>query len=55
MRKAQVYMFGRLAGVLTEDVEGYSFQYDEGYLADNPVRLSVNLANGTPHMDSHTC
>ena len=43
MRKAQVYMFDRLAGVLTEDVEGYSFQYDEGYLADNPVRLSVNL------------
>ena len=43
MRKAQIYFYGRLAGCLIEDVDGYTFQYDEGYLSDNPVRLSVTF------------
>ena len=43
MRKAQIYFYGRLAGYLIEDVDGYTFQYDEGYLSDNPVCLSVNF------------
>ncbi len=43
MRKAQIYFYGRVAGYLIEDVDGYTFQYDEGYLSDNPVCLSVNF------------
>ena len=43
MRRAEVFLFGRLAGLLTEDEQGYSFQYDEQYLQDNPVPVSVNL------------
>lgn len=30
MRKAQIYFYERLAGCLIEDVDGYTFQYDEG-------------------------
>lgn len=43
MRQAEIYLYGRLAGLLTEDENGYTFQYDAGYLADDPVRLSVNF------------
>ena len=43
MRQAEIYLYGRLAGLLTEDENGYTFQYDAAYLADNPVRLSVNF------------
>ena len=43
MRRAKVYLYDRLAGHLTEDEEGYTFQYDAGYLANDPVRLSVNF------------
>ena len=43
MRRADVYLYDRLAGRLTEDETGYTFQYDVEYLSENPVRLSVNL------------
>ena len=43
MRQAEIYLYGRLAGLLTEDENGYTFQYDAEYLADDPVRLSVNF------------
>ena len=43
MRKAEIYLYDRMAGILIEDENGYTFQYDEQYLADNPVRLSVTL------------
>ena len=43
MRQAEIYLYGRLAGCLTENEYGYTFQYDAAYLADNPVRLSVNF------------
>ena len=43
MRQAEIYLYGRLAGLLTEDENGYTFQYDARYLADDPVRLSVNF------------
>lgn len=43
MRKAEIYLFNRLAGHLTEDEHGYTFLYDSAYLAANPVRLSVTL------------
>ena len=43
MRKAEIYLYHRLAGLLVEDENGYTFQYDEQYLADNPERLSVTF------------
>lgn len=43
MRQAEIYLYGRLAGLLTEDENGYTFQYDARYLADDPVRISVNF------------
>lgn len=32
MKTAKVYMHDKLAGILTEDEEGYHFQYDQSYL-----------------------
>ena len=51
MRRAEVYLYDRLAGHLTEDEDGYTFQYDADYLANDPVMLSVNfpLHNGKFH------
>lgn len=43
MRLAEVYLYDCLAGRLQEDENGYTFQYDERYLASSPVRLSVNF------------
>lgn len=43
MRQAEIYLYGRLAGHLTENEYGYTFRYDAAYLADSPVRLSVNF------------
>lgn len=43
MRKAEIYLFNRLAGHLTEDEQGYTFLYDSTYLSANPVPLSVTL------------
>ncbi len=43
MRLAKVYLYDRLAGLLQEDENGYTFQYDESYLAASPIRLSVNF------------
>ena len=43
MRKAEIYLYDRLAGLLIEDENGYTFQYNEDYLADNPKRLSVTF------------
>lgn len=43
MRKAEIYLYNRFAGILIEDENGYSFEYDKEYLANKPERLSVNL------------
>jgi len=46
MRKAKVYMHNELAGLLSEDEEGYSFRYDENYLTGSmakPVSLTLPL------------
>lgn len=43
MRKAEIYLYNRFAGILIEDENGYSFEYDKEYLANTPERLSVNL------------
>lgn len=32
MKRAEVYMYDQLAGILTESTEGYQFCYDAGYL-----------------------
>ena len=43
MRQADIYLHGRLAGRLVEDVDGYLFRYDDAYLAERPARLSATL------------
>lgn len=43
MRQADIYLHGRLAGHLVEDVDGYLFRYDPAYLADHPSRLSATF------------
>ena len=41
MRKAEIYLYDRLAGLLIEDENGYTFQYNEDYLADNPKESEI--------------
>ncbi|RLD31754.1 MAG: phosphatidylinositol kinase, partial [Bacteroidetes bacterium] len=37
MRKAKIYMHDKWAGTLTEDENGYHFQYNKDYLSsENP-------------------
>lgn len=44
MRKAKVYMHNHWAGILTEDEEGYHFQYKTEYLeGNNPEPVSLTL------------
>jgi serine/threonine-protein kinase HipA len=48
MRQAKVYMGNKLAGMLTEDEEGYHFQYHTDYLNESdvrPVSLTLPLQN----------
>lgn len=33
MKQAKIYMYNTLAGILTEDENGYKFEYDVDYLA----------------------
>ncbi len=41
MRKAEIYLYDRLTGLLIEDENGYTFQYNEDYLADNPKESEI--------------
>lgn len=44
MKKAKVFMHDRLAGVLVENDEGYSFAYLAEYLnSENPEAISLTL------------
>lgn len=46
MRKANVYMYDKLAGTLVEDDEGYHFEYDKQYLKSKnkePISLTLPL------------
>jgi serine/threonine-protein kinase HipA len=44
MKKAKVFMYNKFAGVLTENEEGYHFQYDENYLhLKNSESISLTL------------
>lgn len=47
MKQAKVYMHDRLAGVLTENEEGYEFVYDGEYLSAGdaaPISLTLPLS-----------
>lgn len=47
MRRAHIYNGDRLAGMLTENEEGYTFQYDADYLCSEgvePVSLTLPLS-----------
>lgn len=46
MRQAKIFMDNKLAGMLTENEEGYSFMYDTTYLEElgtKPVSLTLPL------------
>ncbi len=44
MKKAKVIMHNELAGLLTEDENGYHFQYDQTYLeSDRKEAISLTL------------
>ena len=48
MKKAKVYMYEKMAGTLTEDENGFRFQYDQSYLKSKeaePVSLTLPLTN----------
>ncbi len=44
MKSAKVYMHDNLAGILTEDDEGFHFQYDSQYLeSDDAEAISLTI------------
>ena len=44
MRKAKVYMHNKWAGIISEDENGYHFQYKNDYLSsENPEPVSLTL------------
>lgn len=46
MKQAKVFMHGKLAGILTENEEGYHFEYLENYIESEvaePVSLTLPL------------
>ena len=44
MKQAEVYMHSRLAGLLTEDENGYTFLYSHDYLNhDDAVAISLTM------------
>ena len=48
MKKAKVYMYEKMAGTLTEDENGFHFQYDPSYLRSKeaePISLTLPLTN----------
>jgi serine/threonine-protein kinase HipA len=48
MKKAKVYMYDKLAGILTEDENGFHFKYDESYLKKDdaePISLTLPLTD----------
>jgi serine/threonine-protein kinase HipA len=48
MRIAKVYMYETLAGILTENDEGYHFKYDDKYLkkeSAEPISITMPITN----------
>ena len=44
MKSGKVFMYDQFAGIITEDSEGYHFQYDSEYLnSENPEPISLTL------------
>lgn len=44
MKKAKVYMYNKLTGILTEDENGFHFKYNRSYLeADDVEPISLTL------------
>lgn len=44
MRQAKIYNYNLVAGILTEDEYGYTFQYDSNYLqSDDAQAISLTL------------
>lgn len=53
MKQAKVYMHDLLAGVLTEDEDGYHFEYDAGYLVNEKAEsVSLTLPLAVERYDS---
>lgn len=47
MRQAHIYNQDQLAGLLTEDENGYTFQYDAAYIKSSdaePVSLTLSIS-----------
>lgn len=52
MKQGKVLMYGNLAGILTEDTEGYHFTYNPDYLRSEdaePISLTLPLTDHTYH------
>jgi serine/threonine-protein kinase HipA len=43
MKQAEVYFQDKLAGILTEDENGYTFAYSESYVAENGIPISLMM------------
>ena len=46
MRKAKVYMYEKIAGILIEDDEGFHFKYEKQYLESEyaePISQTIPL------------
>ena len=43
MKQAEVYFQGQLAGILSEDENGYMFAYTEKYVKENGTPISVTM------------
>lgn len=52
MKQAEIFMYDKLAGILTEDENGFTFQYDSDYLNDlesEAISLTMPLRNKPYH------
>ena len=52
MRQALIYNQDQLAGLLTEDENGYTFQYDAAYIKSSdakPVSLTLSISEKQPY------
>ncbi len=43
MKQAEVYYLGKLAGILTEDENGYTFRYAEAYVSEKGMPISLTM------------
>jgi serine/threonine-protein kinase HipA len=54
MKQARIFMYNNFAGVLTEDENGYTFEYDPEYLASEKaeaISLTMPLT-GKPYLSN---